>query len=133
LGRNATVLAERLRERASDLIHVVYPGLADHPSHAVAKRSSFHGGCLSLVFQRSDSTLRREREFLEAAIEEAARAGLSLIAGSSFGFNTTRVYLTAARATVGEPFVRVAAGTEHRLEIDPLAEVLAVAVRKAAS
>jgi cystathionine beta-lyase/cystathionine gamma-synthase len=128
LQRNATALAEGLRERAGKRVHVVYPGLADHPSHSVAKRLAFHGGCLSIVF-RKDRTLRRAHAFAEAAIAEAKRADLPLIAGSSFGFNTTRVYLTAPPATAGAPFVRVAAGTEHRLDAEALAKALAAAVR----
>jgi hypothetical protein len=73
---------------------------------------------------------RRERALVETAVSEAARVGISLLAGSSFGFDTTRIYLTAARAEHGEPFVRISAGTENRLEVEALAAVLAGAVRR---
>jgi hypothetical protein len=76
--------------------------------------------------------LTTERAFVESAIVEAARRRIPLIGGSSFGFDTTRVYLTAAQAAAGEPFVRISPGTEHRLEIDELADALAAAIRKAA-
>jgi len=56
-----------------------------------------------------------------------------LLGGSSFGFDTTRIYLTAEGADYGEPFVRIAAGTEHRLEVERVAEALTAAVRKVAS
>lgn len=66
---------------------------------------------------------------LDTAITIASRSGLSLVAGSSFGFDTTRIYVTAAESTFGEPFVRIAAGTEHWLAINQLADVIALAVR----
>jgi hypothetical protein len=75
---------------------------------------------------------RAEGVLVEAAVAEAARRGVPLIGGSSFGFDTTRVYLTAAQAAAGEPFVRISPGTEHRLEIDEVADALAAAIRKAA-
>jgi hypothetical protein len=65
-------------------------------------------------------------------VAEAAKRGVALLAGSSFGFDTTRIYLTAARAVSGEPFVRVAAGTEHRLALEPLADALAAAIETVA-
>jgi hypothetical protein len=74
--------------------------------------------------------LRREHALVEAAVAEAAARGIALIGGSSFGFNTTRIYLTAARAECGEPFVRVAAGTEHAVDLETLADVLEVAVHR---
>lgn len=132
LQRNALILAEHLRERGHDSVEVVYPGLASHPYARTLRRLPFHGGCLSIVFLESDTSLRREQALVQAAVAEAARRGISLLGGSSFGFNTTRIYLTAARAECGEPFVRVAAGTEHRLQVGALAEALAAAVREVA-
>jgi hypothetical protein len=63
----------------------------------------------------------------------AASRGIKLLAGSSFGFDTTRIYLAAARAESGTPFVRIAAGTEHRLELDALTDVLATAIETSVS
>jgi cystathionine beta-lyase/cystathionine gamma-synthase len=132
LQRNALFLAERLSEQAPAGVEIIYPGL---PSHRCARRAAaltFRGGCLSIVFHPGDRTLGRERALVEAAVAEAAGRGVSLLAGSSFGFDTTRIYLTAARAAYGEPFVRVAAGTEHRLALEPLADALAAAVQAVA-
>jgi cystathionine beta-lyase/cystathionine gamma-synthase len=117
LERNARLLAERLREGAGSLVEVVHP----------------RGGCLSIVFREPDATLRREHALVEQAVAEAARRGVALLGGSSFGFDTTRIYLTAEGADYGEPFVRIAAGTEHRLEIERVAEALAAAVREVGS
>ncbi len=133
LQRNAALLAERLRARVGDLAEVVYPGLEEHPCYPIARALSFRGGCFSLVLSDEDAELSREQALVEAAVAEAERRGIPLIGGASFGFNTTRIYLTGARAERGDPFVRVAAGTEHRLEVEALAEVLAAAVREVVS
>jgi len=42
------------------------------------------------------------------------------------------MYLAAAQAECGTPFVRIAAGTEHRLQLEALADALAVAVEACA-
>jgi cystathionine beta-lyase/cystathionine gamma-synthase len=133
LQRNALLLAECLRARAADSVEVVYPGLPSHPGAAVARRLAFRGGCLSIVFRNLDAALRREHALVEQTVAEAARRGVALLGGSSFGFDTTRVYLTAEGGDYGEPFVRIAAGTEHRLEVERVVDALAAAVREVAS
>jgi cystathionine beta-lyase/cystathionine gamma-synthase len=130
LQRNALLVARRLGARTGPAADVVYPGLASHPGARNARRLAFRGGCLSVVFRAVDPALRREQALIEAAVAEAARHGVALVGGSSFGFDTSRIYLTAARADCGEPFVRIAAGTEHRLELETLAAALATALRR---
>jgi cystathionine beta-lyase/cystathionine gamma-synthase len=132
LQRNALILAYRLRNRAPASVEIVYPGLPGHSCARASRRLPFHGACLSIVFRDGDRSLRRERALVEAAVAEAGRSGIALLGGSSFGFDTTRIYLTAANAELGEPFVRVAAGAEHRLEVEALAAALAAAVDEVA-
>lgn len=133
LQRNASLLAERLREETAGAVEIVYPGLAGHPCARAAQELDFRGSCVSIVFPGFDPGLRRERTLVEAAVAEAARRGVPLIGGSSFGFDTCRIYLTAARAEHGEPFVRIAAGTEHRIAVEALAETLGAAIRGVAA
>jgi cystathionine beta-lyase/cystathionine gamma-synthase len=133
LQRNALLLAERLRAHVGESIEIVYPGLPAHRGAGAARRLAFRGGCLSIIFREPAATLRRERALVEQAVAEAAERRVGLLGGSSFGFDTTRIYLTAEGAEYGEPFIRIAAGTEHRLEVERLAEALAAAVRKVAS
>jgi cystathionine beta-lyase/cystathionine gamma-synthase len=127
LGRNARLLAERLAAAAEgdSSVRVVHPALPGHPSHSVARHLAFQGACVSIA-----STPDRERRFVAASFAEARRRGVPLIGGSSFGFDTTRLYLTAARTHHGESFVRVAAGTEDRLAVEELAGVLASALAR---
>lgn len=130
LQRNASLLARRLRERSGGSVEIVYPGLSSHPCARATSGLPFYGGCLSIVFAVDDPDLRHEQALVVAAVAEAARRGVALVGGSSFGFNTSRIYLTAIRADCGEPFVRVAVGTEHRLELESLADVLAAAIHE---
>ncbi len=132
LQRNALLLATRLGAAGEGAVEVVYPGLPSHRCAAASRRLPFRGGCLSIVCREQDVELRRERALVKQAVDEAARRGVALLAGSSFGFGTTRIYLTAEGAECGEPFVRVAAGTEHRLEVERVADALAAAVSEVA-
>ena len=130
LQRNALFLAHRLREQVRGRAEIVYPGLSSHACAPAARLLGFRGGCLSIVFDDGDDGRGSERALVQEAVAQARRRGVALVGGSSFGFDTTRIYLTAARADHVEPFVRVAAGTEHRLAMEPLAEALAAAVRR---
>ncbi|HJS94216.1 MAG TPA: PLP-dependent transferase [Solirubrobacteraceae bacterium] len=118
LARNALHLARGLDERAPPGVSVVYPG---------------RGGCFSLLIGEREDRLERQHDLVCEAVAEASRREIGLLAGSSFGFDTTRIYLTAARAQYGTPFVRIAAGTEHCLELDALTDALATAIEASLS
>jgi cystathionine beta-lyase/cystathionine gamma-synthase len=128
LQRNALHLAECLDERAPPGIAVVYPGVGAHRGSAGATRLGFRGGCLAVVLVDDDRRLERQQRVIEAAVAEATRRNVRLHAGSSFGFDTTRIYLTAAQAQYGTPFIRIAAGTENRLELAGLTDALVAAI-----
>ncbi len=132
LERNAIHLAEAIDERAPPGVAVVYPGLGAHRRAGGAPWLRFRGGCLAVLFRTPERQIERQRRLVSEAVGEAGRRRVRLLAGSSFGFDTTRIYLTAARAERGTPFVRVAAGTEHRLELEALTDALVAAVTAAA-
>lgn len=69
-------------------------------------RLSGVGRCLSLVLGDPEQSLERQQRLVCEGVAEAARRSVGLLAGSSFGFDTTRIYLTAARAEYGTPFVQ---------------------------
>jgi Cys/Met metabolism PLP-dependent enzyme len=96
LERNAGVLAQRLPRAA-------------------------WAGCGSYLVVESGMPLEA---YVERALAAARAAGVQVVAGSSFGFDSTRLYVTGAGSGVREPFLRVSAGTEHRLEIEVVAEAL---------
>ena len=63
-------------------------------------------------------------------IEEAKKRDLDLVSGTSFGFNVTRIYLTAMHADeIIKPFVRVSVGTETCDEIERLAQAFEAAMK----
>jgi cystathionine beta-lyase/cystathionine gamma-synthase len=135
LARNATVLARRLDEQAVEassgrFAGVTYPGLPQHPSFDAAARQGFPGGFLSIDIRPEEDVVVEGSRLLRGLLDEAAAAGVPLAAGASFGFDVTRVYLTASNAASGAPFVRVAAGTEHRLGMEMLAGVFARAIER---
>lgn len=133
LGRNAAGLAAHLQGVAEDrggfvFDGVTYPGLGGHPSHGVVRDMPFHGGFLSIGFAPGHDTYEMHHRFVKSALYEAERVGVPLAAGASFGLDTTRVYLTASTSELGEPFVRISAGTEHRLGVEALKEVFTAAM-----
>jgi cystathionine beta-lyase/cystathionine gamma-synthase len=129
LGRNARELAVFLAERYERRglpVRVDHPGLPGHPSFPIARRLSFQGGTFGLTPDVDTHELRAQ--LVKAILYEARRRRVPLVEGTSFGFDTTRVYLTASGNAHGLPFVRVAAGSEHRLGVEALKRVLVAAM-----
>jgi hypothetical protein len=54
----------------------------------------------------------------------AKKRKVGVIGGSSFGFQTTRVYIPASRPGQGTPFLRIAVGCETYLESQSLGMLL---------
>ncbi len=73
--------------------------------------------------ERFDRPEVHER-FVKRALEVAREGRVPLVAGASFGLDTTRIYETASAPLESRSFVRVSAGTEHRGQIEDLAEAL---------
>ena len=134
IGRNAEVLASRLGEELGrqDVITAVdHPSSPGHPSFETAREVAFRGGWCALRFSpRFDRPAERAR-FVSLAITEARRRNVSLLAGASFGLDVTRVYATGSAST--ESFVRIAAGIEHRWDLEMLAASFAAATQRLAS
>ena len=129
LQRNALFLAERLIQLVSQAT-IVYPGLRSHRSAHAVTDSTFSGGCISIVLGADEYSPARSTALIRAAVTEAADRRVQLLAGSSFGFDTTRIYLTAETADYGDPFIRIAAGIEHQLALEALAQALAAAITR---
>ncbi len=130
MGRNAVYLAETLNTHITSKIltplsHIVYPGLPSHPAHEWSRKRDFQGSFLVLVFKPLFQHTIFYKRWIACAIDEAKRQNIDLNAGTSFGFNTTRVYLTALHASkTTTPFLRISVGTETAEEIEKLAAVL---------
>ncbi len=133
LGRNSMHLATAVQRRADSLGSRVffgarYPGLATHPASSWTGTEWFRGGFFEVAFADGSDSIERERRFVDLVLQEARARSVPLAAGASFGLGTTRIYHTASTSAHGEPFVRIAPGTEHRLEVEAVAGVLLTAM-----
>jgi cystathionine beta-lyase/cystathionine gamma-synthase len=135
INRNALMLATRLqahldRHPSALISHVVYPGLPSHPSHAWTK-DGFQGGSLILAPTSALTNVLVAKRFIGRAIEEGRREEVEIMAGTSFGFDATRLYLTAMFATdISKPFLRVSAGTESMREAEGIGNALVAALER---
>ncbi|MBI2239041.1 MAG: PLP-dependent transferase [Actinobacteria bacterium] len=134
IGRNAEILASRLTREIDEgprrvLQAVRCPGLPDHPGHAAVARLGFRGGFFQVAFRPEHDVEQLRRRFVGLALAAAGRRGAALVEGASFGFDTTRIYLTASGETTCDAFVRVAAGAEHLAAVAALADALCDAAR----
>lgn len=136
LHRNATYLAHTLdthyrTKRHLMVSHVVYPGLPSHPAYAWTQHLPFHGSFLTLAFRSLARMPMVYQAWLHLVIHEAKKVGIDLVAGTSFGFNTTRIYLTARHANKSTtPFIRISAGTETQEDVEKLAAAIIRATDK---
>lgn len=138
MNRNAHYLARTLDAHIKTMVdspysHIVYPGLPSHPSFAWTKDFKFHGSFMVVACKSPNAEISLHKTFIVFAIDEAKKAGIDLISGTSFGFDTTRIYLTALHATgVTKPFMRISVGTETWDEIQNIGAVLIRALNRAA-
>jgi len=135
LGRNSMLLATAVQRRADSAGGLVfsgarYPGLATHPASTWTGAAWFQGGFFEVAFVDGSDSTERERRFVDLVLQEARARRVPLAAGASFGLGTTRIYHTASTSAHGEPFVRIAPGTEHRLEVEAVAGVLLTAMNR---
>ncbi len=126
--RNALFLATHLQEwidshQAYPFTKIVYPGLSNHPNYQLKKGKVFYGSYLSIQFKKKYQNVTAYKRFVSSVMDEAKRQHVHLISGTSFGLNTTRIYLTALRSKPSTPFVRIALGTEHRILLEAITEV----------
>lgn len=124
LGRNALLIARGLQ----DFVGVAYPGLGTHQSYAWSKNTKFHGAFLVPQFAGKKKSVSAYQKFISSSIKISRNEGVGLIAGTSFGFSTTRIYLTALRASTTTPFLRISAGTEQLWEVERLIKVFRKAI-----
>lgn len=128
LQRNTNFIAHELsdyikKHHPQKIKAIVYPGLPDHPSNAWSKQYFFQGSYFVISFQEQYQSVREYQKFVNLAIKKAKKHRVSLTGGTSFGFNTSRIYLTARFSDYGTPFIRVSIGTENTSELEKLKHV----------
>ena len=128
---NAQILADTLNHRMALgglPVALSYPGLSEHPDFSSLSDSRFKGGYMSIEPLATDIGEAMLPRLIKAILYIAAEREVPICEGTSFGFDTTRVYLTAPTSRCGSPFLRIAAGTEHRAGIAGVASVLCSAL-----
>ena len=113
--RNALSLAEFLD---SPKVQVIYPGLPQHPGYPILKNRGFSGSFLNLSFKNNNP--KYFKKIISGTIDLAKKEKVNLVAGTSFGLNTTRIYLTSLWTKYGQPFLRISAGTESHADLEKL-------------
>jgi cystathionine beta-lyase/cystathionine gamma-synthase len=137
IERNALVVVRRINEAAAGagrrvVVGAQHPALEGHPSFEIARTLRFRSGWFSIAFSPGSDRPEVHHRFVDLVLEEASRRHVPLVAGASFGLDTTRVYPTAATARCGRPFVRVSPGIEHAAAIEEVAGVFTAAVAQIA-
>lgn len=94
----------------------------DHNPYSSFKGISYPGigSYFTIKFKKKYATIPQFKRFVHMSLSIAKRRRANLVSGTSFGLNSTRIYLTAVRSKPNTPFVRIAVGVEDPL---PLREV----------
>lgn len=126
--RNATFLALKLDEYIKNtdtpVVQIIYPNI-DHGTYLSAKLSlPFSGSFLNLKFKEPYQSVSFYKNFIRRVISNAREKNVDILAGTSFGLNTTRIYLTSLWSDYGEPFIRISVGTEDRIQIEKVVHVV---------
>ncbi|MGO9991484.1 MAG: aminotransferase class I/II-fold pyridoxal phosphate-dependent enzyme [Steroidobacteraceae bacterium] len=115
---NAQIIAEHLASHPK-VTNVFYPGLVNHPGHAIARRQmKGFGGVLSFVPRGDFADLRTVLNGLQLAQRAAHLGGVATTAGPPSV--TSHVELTAAeraRAGIPETLIRYSVGIEDAADL----------------
>lgn len=113
IGRNAALIAGTVNRRIAGRfpVRVLYPGLS---TRSRVSDSGFHGGFLTIE-SHTPGDIALYRRLIEKMLDVASGRGVPICEGTSFGFDTTRVYLIAPTPKHADSFLRISAGAEHLL------------------
>ncbi len=121
-SRNTRMVAEALQTR-----------IKESPSDALQSISWLEGGsslapwfkgsCLSVHFRPEFRSVRHYQQYEQKVLELATARNLPVAFGTSFGFDITRLYVTAPSTPFEAPFLRIAIGTETIHNTESLIEI----------
>jgi cystathionine beta-lyase/cystathionine gamma-synthase len=131
IERNAMIIATELDEACTSsktsIDHIVYPGLETHPNHIAL--DGFAGPFLTLAYKHNRQSIRILNATATQFLKNAKKEKIPLVAGTSFGLWTTRIYQTATNTKETTPFLRISPGSENLIAICRLSRVLSSCVR----
>ncbi len=123
-SQNTRFLAERMQQYIDSPQHAgVLESIAwlNEGTHAA---QWYRGSCLNLRLHRQFKSVRNYQEFEAKVVEISRECGHPIALSTSFGFDVSRLYVTAPSTPFEEPFLRVSLGTETTSEMTVFAEVL---------
>lgn len=127
IGRNAKLFAQLLNTGMKEgglVERVIHPSLNQYQGFAWTNSAPFQGPFVTLAFKEGARDVKHYDAFVARVQNIAHERGVDIVGGTSFGFDTTRLYVTARYATnITEPFVRVSLGTETEEEIRHLGQI----------
>jgi cysteine synthase/cystathionine beta-lyase/cystathionine gamma-synthase len=126
-SRNVRLLVEEVQERIEDHCGVIssFSWLSEPAEYA----PNFHGSCFTIHLHEQFKSIDKYRQFEEQVLDLARQRNLPLSLSTSFGFDVSRLYVTAPSTPFEPPFLRVAIGTETVEEIEEFADIIATVHR----
>jgi cysteine synthase/cystathionine beta-lyase/cystathionine gamma-synthase len=124
-SRNTRILAEQIENRldpANGIIESI-----SWLNNGTSTTPWYRGTCFSIRLHENFKSVSKYREYEHKVLELAKEAKLPLALSTSFGFDVSRLYVTAPSTPFEDPFLRVSVGTETTAEINLLADVLLAA------
>lgn len=127
-ARNTRIIAKALTEIAANEKGIVqsvsWLDEKNSPESIAVNLSWFAGTCLTVRMKEGYRSIPQYREFEYNVMERAREYGLPLALSTSFGFDTTRLYVTAPATKFEPPFLRISVGTETAGQIALLVRIL---------
>ncbi|MFC1653498.1 PLP-dependent transferase [Patescibacteria group bacterium] len=78
-----------------------------------------------LSFKKKWDNTKKQNQFVKSMYKKTKKHNLEITGGTSFGLPISRLYLTALRSDISEPFVRFSPGTESLFQIDKVSKLFA--------
>ncbi|MBI5613777.1 PLP-dependent transferase [Candidatus Gottesmanbacteria bacterium] len=134
LERNTLYLAqfcEKVIKSANSkkLSCVSYCALPAHPSYSWMRHASFHGCFFVIQAKPQYDKTSTYSSLLKKIMNTAKEKNISLIRGTSFGFDITRIYHISYNEGDVRPFLRISVGTEDMVQIKRIGQVLEQVIR----
>ena len=95
-----------------------------------AGNRKFYGSFMNIALKNKFDRPEYMKKLMTKVLSEAKKNQVNIVAGTSFGLNTTRIYLTSLWNKSGKPFLRLSAGTEDILEVNLIKISIWEAIRK---
>lgn len=123
-SRNTAFLASKLKDVGAIEAVSSLSVSSDGTQNPQARDNQFHGTCLTLHLRPEFRSLQSYQAFEKKVMELAAMKSHPLALSTSFGFDVSRLYVTAPATPFEEPFLRIAVGTETAPQIEMLTQIL---------